>query len=106
MSQLSPLSPPRVAHIELSEVERCQYEERAAIKKYDAGLPREQAEAQALEEVLAQRSQWPGASTLPFSTLVLRFDGCLMFPHQAEARGSFPGYLKTRVIRALLHASG
>lgn len=42
---------------ELSKAEREEYEERAAIMEYDGGLPKAEAERQALEIVRRQR-QW------------------------------------------------
>jgi hypothetical protein len=41
----------------LSEDERDNYEERAAIKEYDGGMSRETAESQALQEITA--TAWP-----------------------------------------------
>lgn len=41
--------------IDLTEDERDYYEERAGIMEYDAGLPRETAEARALKETLKRR---------------------------------------------------
>ena len=41
------------------------WDERAAIMEYDAGLPRERAEAEALDDILRQMraaGAWPGAS--------------------------------------------
>ena len=38
---------------------RVEFEERAAIKEYDGGLPRERAEAEALAEIVTQMKNWP-----------------------------------------------
>ena len=44
----------------LSEAEREEYEERAAIMEYDGGLSRAEAERQALERILAKRGNLNG----------------------------------------------
>ncbi len=44
----------REALASLSDAEREEYEERAAIMEYDGGLPRAEAERMALERILAK----------------------------------------------------
>lgn len=39
----------------LSDSERARYEERAAIMEYDGGLPREQAEVEAIKRIIRER---------------------------------------------------
>jgi hypothetical protein len=43
----------------LTDAEREDYEERAALKEYEAGMARPVAEFEALKEVLAKRAQLP-----------------------------------------------
>jgi len=44
----------------LSEAEREEYEERAAIMEFDGGLSREEAERQGLERILEKRGNYHG----------------------------------------------
>jgi len=48
-------SPQELAHCDLTSDEQATYEERAAIIEFDGGLPRAEAEALALKQVLGER---------------------------------------------------
>lgn len=72
-----PLNIPVSSWLEkLSDDERDTYEERAAIMEYDGGLPREQAEIEAIKRIIQERII-PGKCDK-----CERVSGCMMIPGQ------------------------